>query len=267
MKSMIMVLKEQINSLYLIQRLSVYEVKSTNNNNYLGLVWEVLNPLIQMSIYWFVFGFGIRGGQGVDGVPFIYWLSAGLVVWFFVNPTILQASKSIYTRLNMVSKMNFPMSVIPSYVIMSNFYQHLILVVIVTILFVVMGQGISIYYIQLVYYMFATLMLVFSLSLITSTLATIVRDVQIIVQSIMRMMLYVTPILWTPEKLPSIFQKILHLNPFCYIVDGYRASLLGKSWFYEDINYTLYFWAFVFVMLLIGTTLHVKFRKHFADYL
>lgn len=267
MNSMIMVLKEQINSLYLIQRLSVYEVKSTNNNNYLGLVWEVLNPLIQMSIYWFVFGLGIRGGQGVDGVPFIYWLSAGLVVWFFINPTMLQASKSIYTRLNMISKMNFPMSVIPSYVIMSNFYQHVILVGIVTILFIVMGQGISIYYIQLVYYMFAALMLVFSLSLITSTLATIVRDVQIIVQSIMRMMLYVTPILWTPERLPSVFQKIMYLNPFCYIVDGYRASLLGKSWFYEDISYTLYFWAFVFIVLLIGTTLHVKFRKHFADYL
>ncbi|CAI8720663.1 ABC transporter permease [Bacillus pseudomycoides] len=267
MNSMIMVLKEQVNSLYLIQRLSIYQVKSTNNNNYLGLVWEVLNPLIQMSIYWFVFGFGIRGGQGVNGVPFVYWLSAGLVVWFFVQPAMLQASKSIYTRLNMISKMSFPMSVIPSFVIMSNLYQHLILIGIVTILFLVTGQGISIHYIQLVYYMFATLMLIFSLSLITSTLATIVRDVQMIVQSIMRMLLYLTPILWTPEKLPSFLQKIMQLNPFCYIVDGYRDSLLGTGWFYEDLNYALYFWSFVLVTLLIGATLHVKFRKHFADYL
>ncbi|EOQ20889.1 teichoic acid ABC transporter permease [Bacillus cereus] len=267
MNSMIMVLKEQINSFYLIKRLSIYQVKSTNNNNYLGLIWEVLNPLIQMSIYWFVFGFGIRGGQGIDGVPFVYWLSAGLVVWFFVQPAMLQASKSIYTRLNMVSKMSFPMSVIPSFVIMSNLYQHLILVGIVTILFLVTGQGISIHYIQLVYYIFATLMLIFSLSLITSTLATIVRDVQIIVQSIMRMLLYLTPILWTPEKLPPAFQKIMQLNPFCYIVDGYRASLLGTGWFYEDLKYALCFWGFVLVMLLIGATLHVKLRKHFADYL
>jgi len=264
---MIMVLKEQINSLYLIQRLSVYEVKSANNNNYLGIVWEVLNPLIQMSIYWFVFGLGIRGGHGVDGVPFIYWLSAGLVVWFFINPTILQASKSIYTRLNMISKMNFPMSVIPSYVIMSNFYQHVILVGIVTILFIVTGQGISIHYIQLIYYMFATILFIFSLSLITSTLATIVRDVQMIVQSVMRMLLYLTPILWTPERLPAGLQKIMQLNPLCYIVEGYRKAFLGTGWFFEDIKYGMYFWGLVFLMLLIGTTLHVKFRKHFADYL
>ncbi|MGG0276169.1 ABC transporter permease [Bacillus rhizoplanae] len=267
MNSMIMVLKEQINSLYLIQRLSVYEVKSTNNNNYLGLVWEVLNPLIQMSIYWFVFGVGIRGGAGVDEVPFVYWLMSGLAVWFFINSAILQASKSIYTRLNMISKMNFPMSVIPSYVIISNFYQHVILVGIVTILFVITGQGISIHYIQLVYYMFATIIFIFSLSLITSTLATIVRDVQIIVQSVMRMLLYLTPILWTPERLPSILQKIMQLNPLCYIVEGYRKAFLGTGWFFEDIEYGLYFWGVVFLMLLIGTTLHVKFRRHFADYL
>ena len=63
MKSMVMVLKEQISSLYLIKRLSIYQVKSTNNNNYLGLFWEFLNPMIQMSIYWFVFGLGIRGDK------------------------------------------------------------------------------------------------------------------------------------------------------------------------------------------------------------
>ncbi len=88
-----------------------------------------------------------------------------------------------------------------------------------------------------------------------------------IVQSIMRMLFYLTPIVWTPERLPSIFQKIMQLNPFCYIVDGYRASLLGTSWFFQDINYTLYFWGFVFITFLIGSALHVKFRKHFADYL
>ncbi|AWC34612.1 MULTISPECIES: ABC transporter permease [Bacillus cereus group] len=267
MNSMILVLKEQINSLYLIKRLSIYQVKSTNNSNHLGLVWEVLNPLIQMSIYWFVFGIGIRGGKGVDGAPFVYWLMSGLAVWFFISPSILQASKSIYTRLNMISKMNFPMSVIPSYVIISNFYQHLILVGIVTIIFLTTGQGIVIHYIQLLYYMFATLMFIFAFSLITSTLATIVRDVQMVVQSLMRMLLYLTPILWTPDKLPTILQKIMQLNPLCYIIEGYRDSFLGTGWIYEDIQYALYFWIIVFLMLLIGATLHVKFRKHFVDYL
>ena len=50
------VLKEQIQNFYLIRRLSLYELKSKNKNNYLGMAWEVINPSIQILIYWFVFG-------------------------------------------------------------------------------------------------------------------------------------------------------------------------------------------------------------------
>lgn len=267
MNAMFMIIKEQVNNFYLMKRLSIYELKSANNNNYLGMIWEVLNPLIQMSIYWFVFGLGIRGGQGVDGVPFVFWLSSGLVVWFFLNPAVMQGTKSVYKRMNMVSKMNFPLSVIPSYVVLSVFYQHIILVGIVTVAFLLSGRGITWHYLQLPYYMIATIMLVFVIVLITSTLATIVRDVQIIVQAVMRMMLYITPILWTPEKLPPLLQIVMKFNPFAYVVEGYRGAFLGTSWFYEKIAYACYFWGCVLVLFLIGAALHIKFRKYFVDYL
>lgn len=231
------------------------------------MLWEVINPLIQLSIYWFVFGFGIRGGKGVEGVPFIYWLSVGLLVWFFLNPAVLQSSKAIYTRIALISKINFPMSVIPSYVIASQLYQHLILTGVVMIGFLFTGRGISLHLLQLPYYTFAMVMMIFALSLITSTLATVVRDVQMIVQSVMRMMMYVTPILWTPDKLPHAVQKLLLLNPFYYIVEGYRQALLGTGWFYQHLHYMLYFWALVLLLLLVGSALHVKFRKQFVDYL
>ncbi|MCG4627826.1 teichoic acid ABC transporter permease, partial [Anaerostipes hadrus] len=80
MKSAITVLKEQINSFYLIIRLSLYEVRSENRNNYLGILWEVINPMIQLAIYWFVFGFGLRGGHPQPG--YIPWLFAGSSIWF-----------------------------------------------------------------------------------------------------------------------------------------------------------------------------------------
>jgi teichoic acid transport system permease protein len=81
--------------------------------------------LIQIAIYWFVFGVGIRARSHVDGVLYIEWMLAGIVVWFFVYQGTLQASKSIYTRVGMIAKMSFPMSAIPSFVIMTKFYQHL----------------------------------------------------------------------------------------------------------------------------------------------
>ncbi|MBT2757220.1 ABC transporter permease [Mesobacillus foraminis] len=265
MKSMFTVIKEQISSFYLIRRLSLFELKSANNNNYLGMLWELINPAIQLAIYWFVFGFGIRGGDPVDRVPFVFWLLSGMVVWFFVNQSIIEASKSIYTRINFISKMSFPMSVIPTYVIVSKLYSHLMLVALVTIILQFTDYTISPYFVQLPYFIFCTLMLLISLSLITSTLSTIVRDVHMVVTSIVRMLLYLTPLLWEPS---GWIKQVIMINPLYYIVEGYRASLLGTSWYLvENTQLTLYFWGVVIVMLLIGSALHVKFRNHFVDYM
>ena len=66
MSSALTVLREQIKNFYLIRRLSVYEMKSANSNNYLGILWEIINPMIQISIYWFVFGFGIHNRKDID---------------------------------------------------------------------------------------------------------------------------------------------------------------------------------------------------------
>ncbi|NRG45105.1 ABC transporter permease [Bacillus sp. CRN 9] len=265
MRSTITVIKEQISSFYLIRRLSLFEVKSNNNNNYLGMAWEIINPLIQLAIYWFVFGLGIRGGEDVDDIPFAIWMISGMSIWFFINQSLLEGSKSIYTRINFISKMSFPMSVIPSYVIFSKFYGHLLLVFIIAVVLQFVGYPVSPYMLQLPYFMICTLALLISISLITSTLATIVRDVQMIVTSIVRMLLYLSPLLWVPE---GTIQKIMMMNPMYYIIEGYRSALLGTSWYFiEQANLTLYFWGLVIILFIIGSALHVKFRSHFVDYL
>ncbi|MEV5040033.1 ABC transporter permease [Peribacillus frigoritolerans] len=264
MSSALTVLKEQIKHFYLVRRLSVYEVKSANSSNYLGVLWEIINPMIQIAIYWFVFGFIILN-RGDDFLP---WLMAGIVVWFFVNPAITQTSKSVYSRMNMVSKMSFPMSVIPSYVIFAKLYQHLMLLGVIIILLGFTGYLPTLYILQLPYYVAATVLLLFSLGLITSTLSTIIRDVHNIIVSLMKVMFYLTPILWVMDakEHPTIV-NIMKLNPLYYIVEGYRASLLGESWYLiAHWEYTLYFWAAVIILFMIGSSLHVRFRDRFVDF-
>lgn len=276
MRSIITIIKEQIKSFYLVRRLSVYELKSANRNHYLGIMWEIINPMIQISIYWFVFGFGIfhsngRGNveMGDEWVPYFPWMLSGIVVWFFVNQAITQGSKSIYTRIKMISKMSFPMSVIPTYVIFAKFYQHLMLLGVILVMFQFLGYPINIHYVQLPYFIIATVIFLVTLSLITSTLTTIVRDFQMLITSTVRILIYLSPILWPPYHMqPAIIQTIMKLNPIYYLVEGYRASILGLSWYPIDHwQYTLYFWVVIFILLFIGSILHIKFRDRFVDFL
>lgn len=273
MNSAFKVLKEQIDHFYLIRRLSLYEIKSKNKSNYLGIAWELINPAIQMLIYWFVFGtIRNRAPVEVNGVEvdFFPWLVAGFFAWIFCSQSIIQGSKSIYSRIKLLSKMNFPMSVIPNFVVVSNFYIHLILIGITIIGFQFAGYYINVYYIQLIYFAFAAFCLLFSISLITSTLSTIVRDFHMFLNATFRMLLYLSGVLW-PITLLSDFpmlMKIMMLNPLYYIIQGYRASFFGTEWYFiTNWEYTLFFWAFVLITFTIGAVLHVKFRRHFIDFL
>lgn len=273
MKSAVTVIKEQIDHFYLIKRLSLYELKSQNRNNYLGMAWEIINPSIQIMIYWFVFGtLRERAPIEVNGteLPFFPWLLAGFFLWIFFYQSTIQGSKSIYTRLRILSKMNFPMSVIPNYVIFSKFYIHLFMLAVTMIIFQFMGYFANIYYLQLIYFIFAAFCLIYALSLITSTLSTIIRDVHMFLNSTLRMMLYLSGVLWPIALLADfpIIMSMMKLNPLFYLIEGYRSALFGMGWYFiEHWQYTLYFWGLVIVLFVFGSMLHVKFRRHFIDYL
>lgn len=273
MKSMILVITEQIRNFYLIWRLSIFELKSEHSNNYLGMAWEVINPMIQIAIYFVVFGKGIHGRTLIHNkYSFLYWMLSGIVVWFFVNQATLLGSKSIYMRIRIMSRMKFPMSIIPSIVIASKFYQHLALTLIVFVILQFTPYHASIYLVQLPYFMFALLALLMSFTLITATLATIVRDVQMVVTSLMRVLLYLTPLLWDPKS--HWAQLMMEINPLTYVVRGYRYSLLGgwyktsHPWYITaQPTYTLYFWVVVLLMFLFGSFVHNRFKDRFVDYI
>ncbi|PGZ07519.1 teichoic acid ABC transporter permease [Bacillus cereus] len=262
------VIKEQLDNLYLMGRLSIYEIKQQYAASTLGIMWVFLNPLIQIFVYWLVFGLGIRGGAPVEGVPFFVWMICGIIPWFFINGSIIQGSNSIYAKLNTVSKMNFPLSVIPTYIILSQLYTHLVLLA-VLILIVICIKGISILSIVgLIYCIFSTFSFLIALAFITSTISTISRDVHLFIQSITRMLFYLTPVLWKPsEHMNSIFAFLMKINPFYYVVEGYRSSLLHGNISFIGSLYTLYFWGVAIILFAIGAMFHVRFRKRFVDYL
>ena len=267
MKYVINILREQIQYLKLIFKMAKYDNKSKYQMHYLGVLWQFIMPIIQVGIYWFIFGVGIRSREPVGDVPFLVWLIAGLIPWFFIGPTITQASNSVYAKINLVSKMKFPVSVLPTITIVSNAFNFFVMLVIAQIVMMINGIYPTVQTIQLIYYIFASFALVYALSLLFSTLSTIARDFQNMLQSTIRLLFFLTPILWDPSRLSDLYHNILKLNPIYYLIIGYRNSFLSEGWIFEDITYSIYFWSFVLLVLLLGSYMHMKFRNKFIDYI
>ncbi|MCS0790784.1 ABC transporter permease [Cytobacillus firmus] len=267
MSSIFQIFKEQLLNINLICRLAFYDIKGKYLLHYLGVFWQFLNPAVQILIYWLVFGLGIRGGEPIGDVPFFVWLVCGLIPWFFINPSITQGANSVYSRLSLVSKMKFPVSILPAVTIVSNSFTFIIMLIVLLIILIMNGIYPSIYYVQIIYYLFCLYIFLYSFSLLFSTFSTIIRDIHSLLQTMMKMLFYLTPILWDTGRLPEYAQNILKLNPIYYLIEGFRNTLLFKIWFFEDLAYTFYFWSFTLFILFFGATIHLKFRKRFVDYL
>ncbi|WP_419895428.1 ABC transporter permease [Macrococcus psychrotolerans] len=266
------VLREQFKNFYLIQRLAQFQIKISTHDNYLGLAWEFINPLIQIGVYYFVFGIGIRGGRAdIHGVPFILWMLVGISMWFFVNQGILEGTKSISMKYSQVAKMNFPLSTIPSYILMSKFYTHIILLGLIIGICFLSGIKPSIHMLQLLIYIPFVYIFSLSVTMFTSTLGVLVRDVQMAVQALLRVLFYISPILWLPEgtsEKMQIVEFIMKLNPVYFLAESYRSAILYHEWYLvEHWKLALYNLGFVLFFFILGSILHVKFRERFSDFI
>ncbi|MEK4563010.1 ABC transporter permease [Staphylococcus sp. FSL K6-3157] len=266
MNSIWFVLKEQLKNLYLIRRLAEFQLRISNKKNYLGMAWELINPTMQIAVFWFVFGLALRSNKVMEGVPFIYWLIVGISMWFFVNEGVLEGSKSITSKFNQVAKMNFPLSIIPSYVVFSKFYGHIFLLVIIIGVCFIGGYKPSIYTLQLFIYLFYALVLTNAIALLASTLSMLIRDIHLILQALMRMIFFVSSILYLPNN--HIVGAVMQFNPIYFLAGGYRAAILHHEWYFithwELAVYNIFLCLLIFSL---GSILHMRFRDRFADYM
>ena len=133
-------------------------------------------------------------------------------------------------------------------------------------------QGImpSLYWFELIYYLFAAICLTISLAMITSVLNMLARDTRKLILACMRLLLYLTPILWPISRLHKYgwqmtVRYIMKANPIYYIVCGYRDCFLyhhGILFYWKQM---LFFWVFVIVIFTIGSMMMYKFKHKFID--
>lgn len=251
----------------LILSLSKNDFKTKFAGSYLGIVWAFIQPVITVAVYWFVFQVGMRVGS-VSEFPYILWLMAGLVPWFYFSDALSSGTGSFIEYNYLVKKVVFKISILPVVKLLSAIIVHIFFVTFVMVLCWFYGYTPDLYLLQIPYYILCTLLLTMGLVYITSSVVIFFRDLSQIIGIILQVGIWVTPIMWDASAmLAPKFLKILRINPLYYIVDGFRDALLGKVWFWEKGLWTIYFWILVVALLCIGTVLFKKLKIHFADVL
>ncbi len=248
----------------LLVDLSVKDMKKRFSGTYFGLLWGILQPAMTIFVYWFAFQFGFRSGD-VGNIPFVLWFIVGIINWLYISESFSNASNSFIEYNYLIQKVKFNVNILPLVKILSSFYIHLLFLLIVILICSIFGYFPTFGLLQIVYYMFATMAFVFALSLFTSSIMVFFRDLSQIINVILLMGMWGTPIAWDVSAFSGKAQTILKLNPFYYLIEGYRDAVLGRGWFWERPALTLYFWIVTLIVFLFGVNIFTRLRPHFAD--
>lgn len=253
---------------YVIGQLTLRDFRAQYIDSYLGLFWAFFQPVVFTSVIYFIFSHGIRSGGGAgDKYPFIAYLITGMIAWFYFSGVLAQGSNAIRSNSFLVRRSGFTLQVLPLVKIFSNLFAHAVFVTIAGVILVLSDVPVSLYWSQVLYYLFAAMALLLGVGLFLSSIAVFVPDVNRFIPVLVQIGFWATPIFWKLDRFPEFWQKVLVLNPAFYIVNGYRDSFLYGIGFWERPFLTLYFWGIVFFFFLLGMITFRRLRPHFAEIL
>jgi len=255
----------------LIWKLAKNDFKTRYAGSTMGRVWAFVQPVVTVLMYYFVFGviFPARAQLVANGIeaPYVLWLTAGLVPWFYFSEALGNGTSALLEYNYLVKQVVFKISILPIIKIIAATFIHIAFAGIMLVLYFCYGFAPSLYLLQLVYFSFCMFILVLAISYTTCAVVVFFKDLTQIIQIVLQVGMWATPILWDLSYLPEQYRIFFKLNPVYYIVNGYRTALFERQWFWEDFYSTMFFWITTVVIFGIGTLVFKRLKIHFADVL
>ena len=262
---------ELYHSRELIWKLAKNDFKKRYAGSYLGAVWAMAQPVVTVIMYWIVFDkvFNTRSQLVASGVevPYVLYLTAGLVPWFYLQEALTQGTMAMVEYNYLVKKVVFNISILPIIKVVAATFTHLFFVGVLMIVASCYGYYPSIYTIQVLYYSLCLFLLVLAVSYFTCAAVVFFRDLQQIIGIVLQIGMWATPILWDIGMLDENMKTFFKLNPMVYIVNGYRSAIYEREWFWEHFYSSTYFWILTISLFCVGSLIFRRLKVHFADVL
>jgi teichoic acid transport system permease protein len=232
----------------------------------LGVIWAVLQPALVFGVFWLVSVYGLRMGGG-DGPPYYAVLFCGLLPWMTLSTSVSESAGVLRAHRHLINAHVLPSQALPAAVALEQGVVHVFLLAIVAAIFVANGIGPFASWVIIFFYWGACLLaLAFAVGLVVSILVAGSEDATQSVSFLLLIWFWGSPIVWRPDTMAAKHLLWLQINPFYYVIEGYRGALLYGH-FAPGLALTLLFWIEVLVMASVGIILHRFFRSRLPEWI
>jgi lipopolysaccharide transport system permease protein len=193
-----------------------------------GFLWIILQPLIQMAIFYAIFGFMVRIPTG--GVPYSLFFLSGFVVWQFFTQVVNNSAMSLVGNIGVIIKSYFPRLALPLATVANALIDFGVSFVILMGFLLANGHyPITLRYLLLPILLAVSVVFASGVGLLFGALMVVFRDMKNLVNFIIMIWMYVTPILYPVALAPKKYQILFYLNPMTSLVETYRWIFLDQS--------------------------------------
>ncbi|NEP34932.1 ABC transporter permease [Moorena sp. SIO3B2] len=215
--------KWRLSYLYdLLRELVNREMKLLYKRSVLGVAWMLLNPLLQLAVFSFVFRFVLS----VNIPQYTSFAFSGLLVWTWFNTSLFQATGVIISNRPLIRQPGFPNAILPVVTVTTGLIHFILALPILVIFLLIDGVQLQPVIILLPILQALQFSVTISLAYILAGLNVIFRDTQHTIGVLLQLFFYLTPIFYEITNVPKNYQFFYYLNPMVHLVTAYRAVLI-----------------------------------------
>ena len=198
------------------------DMKLLYKRSALGIAWTLINPLLQLAVFSFVF----RSVIPINIPKFSSFAFSGLLIWTWSQTALFQATGLITSNKALIRQPNFPTAILPVVTTMTGLIHFLLALPVLIIFLAVDGVRPNSVLFVLPLLMVIQFVLTVGLAYPLAAMNVTFRDTQHTLGVLLQMLFYLTPIFYDLNSVPKEFQPLYQLNPMVPLIEAYRAILL-----------------------------------------
>jgi lipopolysaccharide transport system permease protein len=241
--------------------LSWRDLKVRYKQTVIGAAWSIIRPILTTIIFTIIFS-RIAKLPTPGSAPYALMVFVGMLPWQFFANSLSEASVSLISNSNLITKVYFPRMIIPASSVITSLVDLAISLFILVAMFFIF-HFVPVYtIIFLPFFILIAFISAFGVGLYVTALNVKYRDFRYIIPFIIQFGLYITPVGFSSSIIPDKWRLIYALNPMVGVVDGFRWCILG-----DPLNLPSFFISIIisFLFLILGIWYFRKTEKSFAD--
>ena len=225
--------------------LSSAQSYARNQDNYLGQLWSVLNPLLLAGAYYLIFGLLLDIREGTEN--YVGFLVIGLLLFIYSAGTMTSAAKAVSANLNLVRSLRFPRAILPLSVTLTEFIAFLPSVPVILVIVLLTGEPITVNWLLFPVALLLILLINAGISLIVARIVHTSRDLRNLVPLAVRLLRYVSGVFFSIQAYAGsgALGAAMLYQPFAVVLDIARQTLLAETPFNPTTWLVALGWAIV----------------------